>query len=205
MLIIALLLLQSSNLRSPTLAGAPIILSPSRPATNAQTAASAAAAAALAAQLQAVASQQQQQQNAAALAFSQQASNTTTPTVASLPAQLLQQPALGQGDYGQLYLKYGFLFYLLIDVFIFRYYILNRRQFQTISYLNVICCLIKYYHFSAPFNTILPVQLTQCRLAMLLLFRFNSSTRQLHYLVLHHILVIIQQWIFQTLVSLYIV
>uniref|UniRef100_A0A158R6A7 KH domain-containing protein n=1 Tax=Syphacia muris TaxID=451379 RepID=A0A158R6A7_9BILA len=96
---------QSSNLRSPTLAGAPIILSPSRPATNAQTAASAAAAAALAAQLQAVASQQQQQQNAAALAFSQQASNTTTPAVASLPAQLLQQPALGQGDYGQLYLN----------------------------------------------------------------------------------------------------
>ncbi|VDD88695.1 unnamed protein product [Enterobius vermicularis] len=95
---------QPGSLRSPTLAGAPIILSPSRSASNAQTAASAAAAAALAAQLQAVASQQQQQ-NAAALAFSQQATSTATPSVASLPAQLLQQPAIAQSDYGQLYLN----------------------------------------------------------------------------------------------------
>ncbi|VBB27469.1 unnamed protein product [Acanthocheilonema viteae] len=83
---------QPNNLRSPGLTGAPIILSPSRGA--APTAATAAAAA-LAAQLQAVATQQQ---NVAA-AFTQQG------PVAALPAQLLQNPALAQNEYGQLYLS----------------------------------------------------------------------------------------------------
>uniref|UniRef100_A0A1I7VN42 KH domain-containing protein n=1 Tax=Loa loa TaxID=7209 RepID=A0A1I7VN42_LOALO len=85
---------QPNNLRSPGLTGAPIILSPSR--GTAPTAATAAAAA-LAAQLQAVASQQQ---NVAA-AFTQQG----PAAVAALPAQLLQNPALAQNEYGQLYLS----------------------------------------------------------------------------------------------------
>ncbi|EJW83046.1 hypothetical protein WUBG_06043 [Wuchereria bancrofti] len=85
---------QPNNLRSPGLTGAPIILSPSRGA--APTAATAAAAA-LAAQLQAVANQQQ---NVAA-AFTQQG----PAAVATLPAQLLQNPTLAQNEYGQLYLS----------------------------------------------------------------------------------------------------
>lgn len=92
---------QPSNLRSPTLAGAPIILSPSRTAATGQTAATAAAAA-LAAQLQAVANQQQNA--AAAAAFSQQANPGAT-TVAGIPAHLLQPQALAQSDYGQIYLN----------------------------------------------------------------------------------------------------
>ncbi|VDN50260.1 unnamed protein product [Dracunculus medinensis] len=97
---------QTNNLRSPTLAGAPIILSPSRGATTAPTAATAAAAA-LAAQLQAVANQQQQ--NAAAAALSQQAANgpaaAAAAAVAGIPAHLLQPQALTQTDYSQLYLN----------------------------------------------------------------------------------------------------
>ncbi|MFH4973520.1 hypothetical protein AB6A40_000229 [Gnathostoma spinigerum] len=95
---------QQGALRSPTLAGAPIILSPSRNAQTNQQAANAAAAA-LAAQLQAVANQQQQTA-AAAVAFSQQAA--TPGTVTALPtAQLLQAQAqaLSQADYSQLYLN----------------------------------------------------------------------------------------------------
>ncbi|VDN32197.1 unnamed protein product [Gongylonema pulchrum] len=86
---------QPNNLRSPGLAGAPIILSPSRGATGPS--AATAAAAALAAQLQAVANQQ----NVAA-ALSQQ---TSAAAVAGLPAQLLQNTALTPNDFGQLYLN----------------------------------------------------------------------------------------------------
>ncbi|VDN07814.1 unnamed protein product [Thelazia callipaeda] len=86
---------QTNNLRSPGLAGAPIILSPSRAA--APTAANAAAVA-LAAQLQAVANQQQ---NVAA-ALNQQGSGNVT----ALPPQLLQNhPTLAQNEYAQLYLN----------------------------------------------------------------------------------------------------
>uniref|UniRef100_A0A0M3IH89 KH domain-containing protein n=1 Tax=Ascaris lumbricoides TaxID=6252 RepID=A0A0M3IH89_ASCLU len=98
---------QPASLRSPTLAGAPIILSPSRGAAGGQTAANAAAAAALAAQLQAVANQQQQ--NAAAAAFTQQAAAAAAAApaavAAGIPAHLLQPQTLTQGDYGQLYIN----------------------------------------------------------------------------------------------------
>lgn len=105
---------QPASLRSPTLAGAPIILSPSRGAAGGQTAANAAAAAALAAQLQAVANQQQQ--NAAAAAFTQQAAAAAAAApaavAAGIPAHLLQPQTLTQGDYGQLYIKYVLLLLL---------------------------------------------------------------------------------------------
>ncbi|VDK45009.1 unnamed protein product [Anisakis simplex] len=96
----------AASLRSPTLAGAPIILSPSRNATNS----SQNAAAAFAAQLQAVANQQQQNA-AAAAAFSQQAAAAANPAAvaaaaaAGIPAHLLHPQSIAQNEYGQFYIN----------------------------------------------------------------------------------------------------